>query len=100
MIEGGLIQKWISRYWPQTPCDAGAGTLSASHAITLEETAGAFLVLLTGVAVASLLLLIENKSHVMRQIVLRLGAVDRWFVSRHSRQPHPTPRISIKGKLG
>ena len=70
MIEAGLLQKWIRRYWPQNEC--GIETIGAAHALSLEETVGAFIILLTGLSSAIAALIIENRDK-LKSVSLKLS---------------------------
>ena len=70
MIEAGLLQKWIRRYWPQNEC--GIQTIGAAHALSLEETVGAFIILLTGLSSAIAALLLENQRDKLKSVFLKL----------------------------
>ena len=70
MIEAGLLQKWIRRYWPQNEC--GTETISAAHALSLEETVGAFIILLIGLSSAIAALLIEKYRDKLKAVLVKL----------------------------
>ena len=59
MIEAGLTQKWILRYWPETE-QCGDSIFSVAHALSLEDIAGVFILLLVGVSTGLAILFIEN----------------------------------------
>ena len=75
MIEAGLLQKWIRRYWPQNEC--GIEAVGAAHALSLEETVGAFIILLTGLSSAIAALLIENHRDKLKTVFLKLFKIRR-----------------------
>ncbi len=71
MIEGGLMLKWILRYWPK-PTNCDADVISEAHALSLEETAGVFIMLLVGVFIATQVLLIEKYRDNLLSFIRRL----------------------------
>ena len=88
LIEGGLLEKWIKQYWPEEGNCAGSISVAA-HALTLEETAGAFIVLSSGILLPGFVLLLENSTD---RISLFLQRVLAMFRSAH----RPTAKIHTK----
>ena len=66
MIEGGFLQKWIDRYWPKNKC--GGNIIGEANALSLEDTAGCFIILLTGICSGIAMLLIENHKDKIKSI--------------------------------
>ena len=59
MIEAGLVDHWMKRYWPTiNPCSV-ASLSKAGEALTLSDTQSAFLLIFIGTVLASIILLGE-----------------------------------------
>ncbi len=60
MFEGGLIEKWIKNHIPEnkTNCDYSKSSLGAGHG-KLEDSKGAYIILVVGLAAACVVLFVE-----------------------------------------
>ncbi len=80
------MDKWIKQYWPEESNCEGSLTVSA-HTLTLEETSGAFIVLLCGIFLAGFVLLLENSRKTISLYFWRVVAMGR-SVHRPSAKVH------------
>ena len=59
MIDSGLIDHWKQKYWPRNDkCSKDAR--SGPHPASLADTQGAFVLLVAGLALGTILLLFET----------------------------------------
>ena len=61
MIDSGMIDQWMGRYWPKSDPDCwDSQSKMSTSPMSLEDTQGAFLLLFVGVGLAAMILFSET----------------------------------------